>query len=208
MKTLNLSELASLLRMATKYIFPSLRSDIITHLKLLYPSKLDDFVSKHRLASLPKDFNGIVGIHLGQQCDVPAILPAAYYLCSRINHAQLFDGVQKYEPGSMNKLSATEYRSVMVFHAYLAQQVTKIVVEDLGNRYPCNSPKCRDVYTSLFSAYDVQITSKIFSFHPTNHGRQLCTTCACQLDERRIRLKHKIWLRLPSACGLGGWESL
>lgn len=43
---LSLCELASIVRLSTKYDFSALREDIVAHLKVLYPTTLDDYQSR------------------------------------------------------------------------------------------------------------------------------------------------------------------
>lgn len=107
-------------------MFSLLRQEIIAHLKILYPSTLTDFLSNTRRELLPKDFNGILGVNIGLECDVPAILPAAYYLCSILKPTQLIDGIKNENTGTLAKLSPEAYRSLVGFQEAWSAKVAEI----------------------------------------------------------------------------------
>jgi hypothetical protein len=85
------------LKLATKYQVDALRSQIIKHLKWDWPSTIDDWdrvdddTHKKRSAALQSSdgsLDGVVpdpvyAILLARSCDVPQILPTAFYVLSR-----------------------------------------------------------------------------------------------------------------------------
>src|SRR5882762_2077430 len=75
--------LCSLLRMSTKYMINSIRQDVIVHLKDIFPSSLAAMHQKYRdiHSSGPHPHDCIRAVIMAKECNVRAILPAAYYFC-------------------------------------------------------------------------------------------------------------------------------
>ncbi|KAK0449529.1 hypothetical protein EV421DRAFT_1425229 [Armillaria borealis] len=86
--------LESLLRMSTKYLAQQLRSDVIKHLTMIYPSELAD-LGKHTDLILPcSDLHSLRAIAMGREHNVPIILPAAYYYASTLPTTELVANVK------------------------------------------------------------------------------------------------------------------
>ncbi|KAK0185647.1 hypothetical protein F5146DRAFT_1070870 [Armillaria mellea] len=85
--------LESLLRISTKYLAQQLRSDVIKHLSMIYPSELAD-LGEHTNLILPcSDLHSLRAIAMGHEYDVPVILPAAYYYASTLSTIELIANV-------------------------------------------------------------------------------------------------------------------
>ncbi|KAK0222207.1 hypothetical protein IW262DRAFT_1460509 [Armillaria fumosa] len=86
--------LESLLRMSTKYLAQQLRSDVIKHLSMIYPSELA-YLEKHADLILPSsNSHSLRAIAMARECDVPIILPAAYYYASTLPTTELITNVK------------------------------------------------------------------------------------------------------------------
>lgn len=213
--TLTLHELASLLRMSTKYVLPSLRQSVITHLEVLYPSTLDDFLSEARLTLLPADFNGITGVNLGLECDVPAILPVAYYLCSTLRPIEILNGITVADTGMRIKLSETAHAALATFQE---RWLLTAATTALQNRpsFDCVVARCRNGYPRSLSVQDVLMQNPFlirgecfFSFQQESYRNDdMCANCTRSLDRRRVSMQKSAWVKLPYCCELGTWEEL
>ncbi|KAF9021981.1 hypothetical protein BDZ89DRAFT_1137623 [Hymenopellis radicata] len=79
--------LASLLRLATKYLCHNLRTDIIAHFALIYPSKRADLLEAHPLvpaapAGATNWHHSLEAVVIARENDVITFLPCAFYLAS------------------------------------------------------------------------------------------------------------------------------
>ncbi|KAF9017270.1 hypothetical protein BDZ89DRAFT_993969, partial [Hymenopellis radicata] len=112
------TQLAAMLRMATKYICPKLRADVIAHLEKIYPTQRYYLDVSHHL--LPKDclrnrVHAIHAIQMARENDVPAIMPAAFYLATTIHPMEyvLYNHI----------LAPDDDRRVIVGRARITEQV-------------------------------------------------------------------------------------
>ncbi|KAI0072966.1 hypothetical protein K474DRAFT_1667191 [Panus rudis PR-1116 ss-1] len=104
--TLPFETALSMLHMGTKYQIAVIRKEAILRLKLCFPTSLDDFcrldlnceLGKHpnrvvdcgRICFRPRD--AIMAVKMGITCDVPEILPAAFYICAQLPYSMLLNG--------------------------------------------------------------------------------------------------------------------
>lgn len=214
---LSLSELSSLLRLSTKYILPSLREEIVSHLSILFPKTLNDFRSPARIKLLPPDFNGITGVNLGQECDVPSILPTAYYLCSRMKAGILFHGLTFTAPDTNEpefvKLTGNDvYYDCLRFQDHMAGKVNTLVMDTLPQRYnfcsSCNTSFCQGqvVKASIrFTSATYDILAPAPNPRPRLANTGLCIRCLESMKEVHEGLRLAIWDMLPSFCGQTSW---
>lgn len=78
--------LHGLLRMATKYLHQELRTAVVKHLHTIYPSTATlptpkSFTDNHPDRSTKDHEDDLLcALRMGRECDVPRILPAAFYL--------------------------------------------------------------------------------------------------------------------------------
>lgn len=207
---LSLSELSSLLRLSTKYIFPSLREEIIAHLNILFPKTLDDFRSPARKKLLPPDFNGITGVNLGRECDVPSILPSALYLCSRMKSTAQFQGLtfvapDTNEPESVQFLDKAVYHDCLRFQDQLADRVESAARIVISQRYRfCTS--CSTMSLRYATRFAIGFTSSTFDYlattpRPRPADCELCVDCWTTIRAVNEALRRAIWEFLPN---LGG----
>lgn len=211
---LTLHELASLLRLATKYIFPALREEIIAHLKVLYPSTLKAFRSEARIKILPSDFNGIIGVNLGRECNVNAILPVAYYLCYRMPSRVAIEWIQVKGTDERVKLP---YEASVTLAVFRDRMQTRIHAETMKACPPfrlrlCDNAQCADVHwmSMLYCQWIASFTApQVDVFNESLPEGRECEACRRRL--REITSSHdipaRIWALLPFMCDLVGWET-
>lgn len=200
--------------MSTKYISPSLRRGVIAHLKVLYPSTLEDFRSKARRDLLPVDFNGITGVNIGLGYDVPAILPAAYYLCSIMTHAQLTSAIQNN--GSPANFAQPTYLFFAEFKERFAFTISGAAIRTKPAPLNCTLPPCHIEYPVHLSRQDILMQNPLvilgecfFSYEDHYHPPdRICDDCKQTLDRRRVDIQKAVWSAFPSCCKLGDWHDL
>lgn len=202
--------------MSTKYMFSLLRQEIIAHLRVLYPSTLTEFLSDTRRELLITDFNnGILGVNIGLECDIPAILPAAYYLCSTMKPTQLIDGIKNENTGTLAKLSPEAYRSLAGFQEAWSAKVAEIARDTRPPTGFLDIDTCIADFLDCLSWQDLCCQNPtyldgrcFFSFRDHLSIMEVCKDCERILASRRTRVQKQMWEALPSFCQLGSWEQL
>ncbi|CAL1716941.1 unnamed protein product [Somion occarium] len=118
-KPLSFAVASALLRLGTKYNIVHLRDEVVARLKQCFPPSLEDFNNCYAgpkayddddsLACIPEAIQlqktDVIGvINLARLCDLPFLLPPAFYICSALDLDDIFEGVQD-EDGRLMKLS-------------------------------------------------------------------------------------------------------
>lgn len=218
MKRFTLGDLDLLIRPASKYGFTALRHDIVSHLKLLYPSTLDVYRSQHHKNILPKDFNGITGVNLGLECNIPAILPVAYYICSRMDQTELlsrdFEGYEEHNGhgGERTGLSPNAIRAYLAFKERmvlgLSFAVSSRVSKDLCGMCDIQSilKMCESLQFELMhSSVDYLAQAAV----PAVRENQWvpCGRCKASFQRGKADLYKYVWDQLPVWSGFNDWQS-
>lgn len=201
--------------MASKYSLASLRLEIIEHLKTLYPPTLDEFRSsiEQRKQLLPTNSAGVIGVLIGHECDVPAILPVAFYLCSLDN--TVVDGVADENTALPIKLPPQQTEAYIRFIRNLSceRAVNGVASVSLFD-WSCRREKCRGRLPGHMSRQNIQQQNVLFEiFHsaPQMQAAQqneICEDCFSRLRQREEFFRERVWEALPGCCGLGSWEKL
>lgn len=164
----------------------------------------------------------MTGVNIGLECDIPAILPVSFYLCSRTSPSFLFDG-QTF-PGQKHpvKLSPLAYRAHADFQYNLSVE-TSVEARAEHMEFPlCNDDRaqCTTVLTSILHVRTLLMSNQseecLFENYEAERIRQhpnlppfsICKDCATRFHDREQRIQLKIWSLLPKMCNLGNWEEL
>lgn len=87
------SKLKSHLRLSNKYDISELRSNAVKHLEAMYPRNLLPLVSaRSSVLQYSAFLNATDAIVLARECDIPSILPAAFYCLSTVKWQHNEDG--------------------------------------------------------------------------------------------------------------------
>ncbi|KAK0460050.1 uncharacterized protein EV420DRAFT_1534781 [Desarmillaria tabescens] len=92
--------------MPTKYLAQQLRSDVIKHLTMIYPSKMNELQTYRYLRIPNSDSHSLRAIAMARDHDVPIILPAAFYFASAIAPSQLVGLHPKPRPDDLAAILA------------------------------------------------------------------------------------------------------
>ncbi|PBK95785.1 hypothetical protein ARMGADRAFT_1010705 [Armillaria gallica] len=98
--------LESLLRMSTKYLAQQLRSDLIKHLSMMYPPKMNDLHKYNHLRIPHSDSHSLRAIAMARENDVPVILPTAFYFTCVIAPSRLVRLHPRPAPDDLAKILA------------------------------------------------------------------------------------------------------
>jgi hypothetical protein len=77
----SLAELSGILRVASKYLINDVRAEIVGYLQTLFPTNITDYRSIEPMATI----DPLVAVDISREFDIPAILPAALYMSSRLS---------------------------------------------------------------------------------------------------------------------------
>ncbi|TFY79920.1 hypothetical protein EWM64_g4091 [Hericium alpestre] len=220
----NMEVLASLLRMATKYMVDNLRKEVIARLEILFPDTLEKYNSQDRKAVTPPDFDPIIAVELSLACDVPAILPTALYLSIlRENAHSLSIGLSKaVQMGIFPPLQA-HYRCLSFkdeFRTFTESAITSAYNEPpwacryKDDRFACSTNKCYGIPVHSKRAlelrlsglhHDMFLDSTFLSLEKEGYAH-LCPSCLEKIKAYQSAIRSKVWeTGLPSACGWRTW---
>lgn len=203
------------LKLATKYLAETLRARIIKHLEHNFPNTLasyDAMVSErmanvHYLQFNPVKFGPDPAIitHLAHTCDVPSLLPTAFYLLSTRRHTDDIDtivgdpkGPNALAPSSAwSLLTVTDLHRLMVGKERIARWLHKQLWDVLE---PC----CKNKDTILLSHelfWDCAASGNVLEIlNPLKSYMEdiiveysLCLTCSDSLKDRVSGERQEFW---------------
>lgn len=200
------------MRSSSKYLVESIRKDVAAHLTTLFPSSLEEYRSPTRLSALSSDFNGILGVIVGEEC-LPIILPIAYYQCAIRPIEETLDGIDI--DGRRVTLPPTAQRTALIFRQRLYE-----MTHDEGNfahyLHEIKGDDCCGagvkfalelVYSSSRSLeYDVLM--KLMGSDDEPQGFLICDECRNTLLDLEAEHQDTVWDMLPRWCGRESWASL
>ncbi|KAG7444120.1 uncharacterized protein BT62DRAFT_934292 [Guyanagaster necrorhizus] len=214
--------LESMLRMSTKYHAKQLRHELIEHLIMIYPSEMM-VLEKYKDLRIPSDdTHSLRAITMARECDVPMILPTAFYWASTISPAQLI----RLQP----KLKSKDLAEILVGREKIAQAVYKAMWCWLSEtRHGCKGDrKCRARRLSVLrdtnqfqGAPPSFFLNKILPETPDEESSdsesdeedeegKFCEHCLQQwYTPKKMRKDYQdIWDSLPSYFTLPSWDDL
>lgn len=219
--------IASVLKISTKYDVPHLRKQFVTALTPYFPSTLLDFDEAPEMPgeSLDHVTAQLFRItNICKECDLPVLLPVAYFWICEVDMEKLLDGVKPEEEDSPITLTPANLRSVLLARdglqhrtrqrnfSFIFDRSKSIHEGGIGLEATCTSPdRCNQFRESFirpfFEADYLKPLSKIFG-SGVYLGFSLCDYCSektltCTEEERAA-----LWEDLPSIFGLADWETL
>ncbi|TFY78287.1 hypothetical protein EWM64_g5725 [Hericium alpestre] len=217
--------LLSLFKLSTKYAFDELREELVEHIKPMFPTALQQYYFQEFQALLPADFDAAVAVDLGITYNVPAIVPVACYWTALKDVASLLDGPRSTLcNGTPMQLSRAAERMCLIFR----EKLTKIIADALDVTQMHSIPwprdprvidctECEDVSNAerqaIERAYGA-LEQDLFRFRSSSirqrlrNGKEPCACCTARLEEFDEEVNHKIWERLPEACGYKNWGAV
>lgn len=208
----------SLLRISTKYLVQSLRSELIEHLKAYYPSTLEEFrdgYTKHySLFNHKAPYHSLLAVNMAREFDIPIILPAALYYCCEPPYNKIADGIEDSD-GDLVKLCHSDQLLCLTAQRYISSDKLTILNEFLLSQEPsedCIDPDgCRREMATILADLSAEITDiTVFSASPpsTEYDPRLCGSCQEDWSSREMVGYYKMWIELPARFGLPSWNEL
>lgn len=201
------------MRSSSKYLVESIRKDVAAHLTTLFPSSLEEYRSPTRLSALSSDFNGILGVIVGEEC-LPIILPIAYYQCAIRPIEETLDGIDI--DGRRVTLPPTAQRTALIFRQRLYEKThddgnfAHYLVDIEGDG--CCGAGIKFALELMYSSsrsleYDV-LMKLIMGSDDEPQGFDICGECETQLEDLESDHQIEVWHALPEWCGRESWDSL
>lgn len=203
------------MRACSKYLVEDLKKEVKAHLMILFPSTLKGYRSSTRLEGVASDFNGILGIVVGEEC-LPDILPVAYYECAITPIENTLDGVDI--GGQRVTLSPEAQRTALLFRqrfrdfvsssANLAQMFSEERAQWDRTRDECQEEGLDCALALEASYYRSPDSNVIMNLAMDDQcftqGWELCESCKTMLEEIEREFQDDVWRMLPTWCGLEG----
>jgi hypothetical protein len=206
------------LRLSTKYDINRLRERAIAQLLTAYPVTLGEFNHLQRNPGVSKihAFPGIeiAVVNLGEEIDIPQILPSAYYnLIFQQNNNVLLDGVE-------DPFSSNSGREILGQRAALRCAIGRDVVRRVmmqvtfgPNTEACryNDSTCNHRRLLISEAIDDGLLARtVGPFHGVKlNVSGICSGCQGYIrGELSTVLQMEAWERLPEWFELPGWDRL
>jgi len=204
--------MAGPLKLATKYQVDALRSQIIKHLERDWPSTIDDWdrvdddTHKKRLAALQssdESLDGVVPdpvytILLARLCDVPQILPTAFYVLSRQpTKPKICPVLSKAHIHSRTLLGIDDMENLALGRENIARKISSSDLLDIDNWSPCAGVCGRYIWTVWGELLQGMIVDKdplrvllselrgLRNASP-EYGVDLCATCQHKMGNNII----------------------
>ncbi|KAH7921351.1 hypothetical protein BV22DRAFT_1019553, partial [Leucogyrophana mollusca] len=232
-------EIRRVLYMATKYKIYHLRRDIIHRLQINWPQSLAqwdlleaEFSSMDSLSK--QDGNEalrvmythlddcypepVSAIRIARECDVPSILPAAFYHLSRLsatvddwNHARGQHHIEGYKPPNPGRrtarwdaLPASDLLCLIKGRESLIRAELDLVFSDdcgcYGRNAECvgikKSGLLEEIYAERSRTVDVLAMLRHY-VDRTDYGDQICSACCAFMKGRLCRARQTLWTQLP-----------
>ncbi|KAH7908971.1 hypothetical protein BJ138DRAFT_1011784 [Hygrophoropsis aurantiaca] len=227
------SDMIDILTMVNKYKLHDLRRSIALHLQGDWPQTLAEwdlaeaeFSSMDALSS--QDGNEalrasymhlddwypepVSAIRIARECDLPSILPAAFYHLSRLsavndNLGQRQQGPPQFVPGRRSArwddLSAKDLLCLIKGRENIAQTDLNLTFSDdcgCGGRDPCiglkNCGLVEDINRERARTPDVLALLRSYADLP-DYGERICAQCCAFMKSRLRKARRVLWVQLP-----------
>ncbi|KAA1468953.1 hypothetical protein DENSPDRAFT_870024 [Dentipellis sp. KUC8613] len=216
----SLSRLRRLLLLANKYLLEELRNQIIEHLRILFPSKRSDLTSLPRALANPDDFSPLLGIQIGQESNVPAIIPSAFLFAATYGVSEILGN----NTGDDQDVSFQARQACLKFKETLLETADKEICEPLiwknntllycDKIEPCQGFPPQALHD--FGAIYTRNTNGIFYIKFRELIQQkyaekddlVCERCWAKADAVEENIRDRIWEAVPVSCGFNDWAAV
>ncbi|KAL4252268.1 hypothetical protein ABKN59_002589 [Abortiporus biennis] len=216
---MELEDIISVLRLSTKYNTEVLRTQTLSILSTVFPSRLDVFVTtnEHKWRSRLTPRKLFTLANLAKEADATALLPSILYLCCRRDLVKILDGVET-PSGSRAVLDGEIMRRIIIGRRALeslARTWTYSYLYDhnVPFEHQCeDSSRCRQfIHTkakSIDSYPDVFLDPLAPPSLYQNFDGRVCRSCLRWMEGVvKVSLEH-VWTCLPVVFGFPEWGSL
>lgn len=196
--------------LGTKYEVKAIRQEAIKRLRKCYPTSFRRYLAQavehvHPIKMTPTD--AMETVHIARLCDLPDILPSAFYQCTRLSTQELLEGPQS------SLISTSDLRAILEGRRKLANS-SIIFLKDMMLKSPpigCMSPDdcSREIRNGLSRVWDdlVETAGDLASEYHTVKlmGDSACVSCALSLEWECEKYYQETWDRLGEYFNVRPW---
>ncbi|KAI0060643.1 hypothetical protein BV25DRAFT_916692 [Artomyces pyxidatus] len=221
----SLSKIGSLLRITKKYMFDSIRQEVVKHFTLLFPSSMSDYISTTRQSLIPDDYNPFIAAQIAIEHDLSSTIPVAVYECTLLPMPTLFDGHSVGNAPTVYLTPSTQ-RMCITIRERIKQLVYEVAdefiwpwqteeAEDPPHPY-VDHPECIKAFEAARKSADCLYWADGYNVFMTRLSERLgnqestvmCEICRLAWKDGEASGRVQLWRDLPGLCGLGDWLSL
>ncbi|KAF9021979.1 hypothetical protein BDZ89DRAFT_990864 [Hymenopellis radicata] len=217
--------LASLLRMATKYLCQHLRSEVVAHFAIIYPSKREDLLlNQHLIPPRPADNkdwqHSLEAILIARQNDVHIFLPTAFYLAATLSPSALVPYLPRLQVPDQHRLLTGPMRLTIA-----AMTRTECWYRTWMSFFDCDIAHCQGSrFRELQRALGASPRFIRLFLEPPPHVHMekcvtdceaedfpyedMCNLCYESWKTIEIRQYGTLWAALPGYFWLGSWANV
>ncbi|KAF8798311.1 hypothetical protein BYT27DRAFT_7177806 [Phlegmacium glaucopus] len=213
-----------ILLLANKYAMDRIRERIVDHIEQDWPltlqlwDKLEFQIDWARQLSrsdadiyqlylddhLPEP---VSAIRLARECDIPSILPAAFYHLSRLSISHAGNGLRDADDGrrtaEWDLLSAQDLLCLIRGQRRLAWVAQEMPTQLPGRQCDCAALDCLKVFKEVQDACEgssdvLQVIRSYMERGSYGPGSKICLTCCYLIRYNLAQFRQEIWTSLPS----------
>jgi len=216
----DLQFIAAIVRLSTKYQVTRLRKRAIDPLLTAFPTTFEEFsnILQNPASSKIRHFNGMEAtvVNIGEEVDVPQILPCAYYRLVNQPH-QVPDG--SIDSSIPEVLCPRASARCMNGREAVRRAMTQDIHGFIFRVCPYNNPSCNHGRLIAVKLIDDGLAARTlgpfhgpgggnFGFNGAVNVSGLCATCRNYVTGVSEARQREAWESLPGWFGLPGWDKL
>jgi hypothetical protein len=207
--------------MSTKYMVDDLRKDLIDHLTFLFPMNAAQLSRGSILRKRAGSCLPIFAVNLARACEIPEILPAAFYFCCQLDVEHILYGFEEPLIGGLNvQLSVEDMRVCIRGRETLYRSRRKDIKSFLfggsvaagcTGRGRCHLRLREQLASEAMNDTEFFDPSKSLGslFNQTDDATisTLCTACQTVWRVSEAAGIDKVWDSMPETFGLPDWNT-
>lgn len=196
-------------------MFQEIRQEVVAHLTQFFPDSPSHYRNARRQKLVEGRVDSIIGISIGEECNVPVILPAAYYASTFLPVERILDEAIMPD-GSSLRLSPSAQRTAIVFREKFARikEANLRFTLEYHPSLKCNSG--RECFRAAYMAelayrspnYDIFAEWELSETILEERKISVCESCLGELETNEDMYKETMWDQLAALCGLGHWSEV
>jgi hypothetical protein len=189
----------------------------IALLKALYPTTLAEFRARDAFSvQLPDslwdfDTRSIAVLSLAAECDIPSVVPAAFYCASTQETEVYFEDAVPPGPGELRyRLSPTDLRVLVLGKTKLPEVIRNGPLRFLVVPPECGAASCRNAFRNEIDEFwfENMISDQwAFGEYPWEILEDsVCASCLSSARRMFSEAQTRLWEELPTLFGFQGWD--
>jgi hypothetical protein len=189
----------------------------IALLKALYPTTLAEFRARDAFSvQLPDPLwnfgaRSIAVLSLAAECDIPSVVPAAFYCASTQPTERYFEDAVPPGPGESHfQLSPRDLRILILGKNKLPEVIRNGPLQFLVAPPRCGAPACRDAFVREMRRIWRQsmiLHGYVFGEYPWETVQDsICKSCLSSSQRMFSEAQTLLWEEIPALFGFQGWD--